>query len=46
VVDFAAWQRLDRIEVERGAAADRPRAKLGSIAEMLAALDGALDGDD
>jgi ferredoxin--NADP+ reductase len=41
VVDFADWKRLDRIEVERGRAAGRPRVKLGSIAEMLAALDGA-----
>ncbi len=40
VVDFAAWQRLDRLEVERGKALGRPRVKLGAVAEMLAALDG------
>jgi ferredoxin/flavodoxin---NADP+ reductase len=39
VVDFAAWQRLDRLERERGGACGRPRVKLGAIAEMLAALD-------
>jgi ferredoxin--NADP+ reductase len=41
VVSFADWQRLDRLEVERGAAAGRPRVKLGAVAEMLAALEGA-----
>jgi len=40
VVDFASWRRLDRLEVERGAAAGRPRVKFGRIDEMLAALDG------
>jgi ferredoxin--NADP+ reductase len=40
VVDFACWRRLDRLEMERGARAGRPRIKLGSIAEVLAALDG------
>jgi len=39
VVDFACWQRLDRLEVERGARAGRPRVKLGAISEVLAALD-------
>ncbi len=39
VVDFAAWQRLDRHEIERGKAQGRPRVKLGSIREMLARLD-------
>ena len=39
VVDFPAWQRLDRLEIERGRAQGRPRVKLGTIAEMLAALD-------
>lgn len=38
-VDFAAWKRLDRIEVERGREAGRPRVKFGRIEEMLAALD-------
>jgi len=40
VVDFPAWQRLDRIEVERGRPLGRPRVKMGAVAEMLAALDG------
>jgi len=39
VVDFAAWQRLDKHEVGRGKAQGRPRVKLGAIEEMLAALD-------
>lgn len=39
VVSFADWQRLDRVETERGAPNGRPRVKLGTIAEMLAALD-------
>ena len=39
VVDFAAWQRLDRLEVERGKPHGRPRVKFGPVAEMLAALD-------
>jgi ferredoxin--NADP+ reductase len=38
-VDFAAWQRLDRLEIERGRAAGRPRVKFGPVSEMLAALD-------
>jgi len=37
-VDFAGWQRLDRLERERGAAAGRPRVKLARIEDMLAAL--------
>ena len=41
VVDFPAWQRLDRLEVERGRAEGRPRVKLGAIAEMLAAIEAA-----
>jgi ferredoxin--NADP+ reductase len=40
VVDYAAWQRLDRHEQERGAPAGRPRRKLGRVEEMLAALEG------
>jgi len=38
-VDFEAWRRLDKLEVERGRAQGRPRVKLGSVEEMLAALD-------
>lgn len=40
VVDFPAWQRLDRLEVERGKAGGRPRVKLGRREEVFAALDG------
>ncbi len=39
VVSYSDWQRLDRIELERGRAQGRPRVKLGSVAEMLAALE-------
>ena len=39
-VSFADWKRLDRIEVERGAPQGRPRVKLTSVEEMLAALAG------
>ncbi len=38
VVSFADWKRLDAIEVERGQALGRPRAKFTSVKEMLAAL--------
>ncbi|MEO7795691.1 MAG: FAD-dependent oxidoreductase [Thermoanaerobaculia bacterium] len=37
-VDFADWKRLDRIEVERGLPAGRPRVKFSRVEEMLAAL--------
>ncbi|MEK7823966.1 MAG: FAD-dependent oxidoreductase [Candidatus Eisenbacteria bacterium] len=39
-VSFADWKRLDRLEVERGQAQGRPRAKFTSVEEMLAALAG------
>jgi ferredoxin/flavodoxin---NADP+ reductase len=39
IVDFAGWQRLDRVECARGRAQGRPRVKIGPIAEMLAAID-------
>ena len=38
-VDFSGWRRLDRVEVERGRPAGRPRVKVGRVSEMLAALD-------
>ncbi|MEE8395735.1 MAG: FAD-dependent oxidoreductase [bacterium] len=38
VVSFADWERLDRLEVERGEAVNRPRVKFTTVAEMLAAL--------
>jgi len=40
LVTFPDWKRLDRIEVERGAPLGRPRVKLTSVAEMIAALAG------
>ena len=41
VVSWADWQRLDQLEQGRGKALGRPRLKFTSVAEMLAALDGA-----
>ncbi len=38
VVTFEDWKRLDRIESDRGRPAGRPRVKLCSAEEMLAAL--------
>jgi ferredoxin--NADP+ reductase len=38
VVTFADWQALDRLEVERGKSAGRPRLKFTRIDEMLEAL--------
>lgn len=37
-VSFADWQILDKIEVEQGEAQGRPRVKLTTIEEMLAAI--------
>ena len=37
-VSFADWQKLDRLELERGRATGRPRDKFTSVEEMLAAL--------
>jgi ferredoxin--NADP+ reductase len=39
LVTFPDWKRLDRIEIERGAPHGRPRSKLTSIEEMMAALE-------
>ena len=39
-VSFVDWQYLDRIEVEAGRKRGKPREKLTTVAEMLAALDG------
>ena len=39
-VSFEDWKRLDAIELERGKAAGRPRHKLCTAEEILAALDG------
>ena len=38
LVTYPDWQRLDRLETERGAAASRPRVKFTSVDEMLSAL--------
>ena len=38
VVTFADWQQLDRLETEAGKALGRPRLKLTSVEEMIAAL--------
>jgi len=38
-VSFTDWKRLDAIEVERGQPLGRPRVKLTSVEEMLAALE-------
>ncbi len=38
-VTFADWERLDRIESERGEKSGRPRVKLTSIEDMLRALE-------
>jgi ferredoxin--NADP+ reductase len=39
LVTFPDWQRLDRLEVERGKPHGRPRVKFLSIEEMLAELE-------
>jgi ferredoxin/flavodoxin---NADP+ reductase len=39
VVDYAGWRRLDHFEVELGKPHGRPRVKIGSVEEMLAALE-------
>lgn len=39
VVSYADWQRIDRMELERGEAVGRPRLKFCTIEEMLTALD-------
>jgi ferredoxin--NADP+ reductase len=37
-VTYQDWQVLDRLEIERGKALDRPRVKFCTVAEMLEAL--------
>jgi ferredoxin--NADP+ reductase len=37
-VSYADWRRLDALEVARGRAGGRPRAKFTRVEEMLAAL--------
>lgn len=38
-VTFSDWLTLDRLELTRGAAVDRPRLKFSRVADMLDALD-------
>jgi len=42
-VRFEEWERLDRLELERGKAQGRPRVKICHVEEMLAALDARSD---
>lgn len=42
-VTFSDWQRLDRLEVQKGKAQGRPRVKFCRIEEMLEALDRELE---
>ena len=37
-ISYADWQRLDEIEVSRGQESGRPRVKMTSVEEMMAAL--------
>ena len=37
VVTYAGWELIDRLECERGAELGRPRVKLGTWEELLAA---------
>jgi ferredoxin--NADP+ reductase len=39
VVTFADWQKLDQLEVQRGAECDRPRLKFTDVETMLNALE-------
>jgi ferredoxin--NADP+ reductase len=39
LVTFPDWQRLDRLEVERGRSQGRPRVKFLTVGEMLAELE-------
>ena len=41
VVEFADWQRIDTLEIERGAQSGRPREKIVTRGELLAAASGA-----
>ena len=36
VLDFAAWQKIDALEMERGAAVGKVREKLVTVDEMMA----------
>jgi ferredoxin--NADP+ reductase len=39
IVDYADWQAIDRAEVERASADERPRVKMIRLEEFLAAID-------
>jgi len=43
-VSFDDWQRLDRLEAERGASQSRPRVKFTSAEDMLAAIGKTVSG--
>ncbi|MFQ3645954.1 MAG: FAD-dependent oxidoreductase [Anaerolineae bacterium] len=42
---FADWLKLDALEVQAGAAQNRPRVKFTQVEDMLAALDAAREAD-
>jgi ferredoxin--NADP+ reductase len=42
-VTYPEWEKIDRLEVERGKTAGRPRVKITDRAQMIAALGGAQD---
>ncbi len=42
VIDFAAWQAIERVEQARGQARDKPAEKFVRVDDMLAAAHGAL----
>lgn len=46
LIEQAGWLAIDRLETERGNAAGRPRAKLVTIADMLAVAHSATSGQD
>jgi ferredoxin--NADP+ reductase len=45
VIRYEDWQRIDRLEQALGARSGRPRVKLASLDECLAALDPSFDCD-
>ncbi|MBL7961753.1 hypothetical protein JNL27_16085 [bacterium] len=38
-VTFGEWQKLDRLEIQKGQALGRPRLKFTRVEEMLGALE-------
>ncbi len=39
IVDYAAWEKIDQVEIERGQQLGKPREKITSVDEMLAVVD-------